>query len=93
MRANIYFVCSSSVFPSLSLSRPVHSLLHIHRARDVQSNSHADDHSDREEDDLMREECESSDEGVNVNAHTNENGTAIDYARSPKHNSENTNIG
>lgn len=41
----------------------------------------------------MREECESSDEGVNVNAHTNENGTAIDYARSPKHNSDNTNIG
>lgn len=41
----------------------------------------------------MREECESSDEGVNVNAHTNENGTAIDYARSPKHNTENTNIG
>lgn len=40
----------------------------------------------------MREECESSDEGVNVNAHTNENEAAIDYARSPKHNSDHTNL-
>lgn len=42
---------------------------------------------------MMREECESSDEGVNVNTHNGENGTAIDYARSPKHSSDNTGIG
>lgn len=50
----------------------------------LQSNSHADEHSDREEDDMMREECESSDEGVNLNAHSNENETALDFASSPK---------
>lgn len=59
----------------------------------LQSNSHADDHSDREEDDMMREECESSDEGVNLNAHTNETETALDFASSPKRSpSNNTNI-
>ncbi|XP_055323578.1 protein dead ringer isoform X3 [Sitodiplosis mosellana] len=57
------------------------------------SNSHADEHSDREEDDMMREECESSDEGVNLNAHTNETETALDFASSPKRSpSNNTNI-
>lgn len=58
----------------------------------LQSNSHADEHSDREEGDMMREECESSDEGVNLNAHTNENETALDFARSPKRSTDNTNI-
>lgn len=60
----------------------------------LQSNSHADEHSDREEDDMMREECESSDEGVNLNAHTNETETALDFANSsPKRSpSNNTNI-
>lgn len=56
----------------------------------LQSNSHADEHSDREEDDMMREECESSDEGVNLNAHTNETETALDFASSPKRSPSNT---
>lgn len=61
--------------------------------RFLQSNSHADEHSDREEDDMMREECESSDEGVNLNAHTNETETALDFANSPKRSpSNNTSI-
>ncbi|XP_031618009.1 protein dead ringer isoform X2 [Contarinia nasturtii] len=54
------------------------------------SNSHADEHSDREEDEMMREECESSDEGVNLNAHTNETETALDFATSPKRSPSNT---
>lgn len=39
---------------------------------------------------MIREECESSDEGVNLNAHTNENESALDYARSPKRTSSDT---
>lgn len=49
--------------------------------------SHVDEHSDREDD--MRD-CDSSDEGVNVNSHTNGTGNnGIDYSRSPDHNPDN----
>lgn len=52
-----------------------------------QSHSHADEHSDREEEDMIREECESSDEGVNVNSTANEN--PLDFAKTAKHSNNN----
>lgn len=50
-----------------------------------QSHSHADEHSDREEDDIIREDCESSDEGVNLNTHSNVNDNPLDFAKNSKH--------
>lgn len=44
--------------------------------------SHGDEQSDREDD--MRD-CESSDEGVNVNSHSMHGNNRIDYSRSPSH--------
>lgn len=44
--------------------------------------SHGDETSDRDDD--MRD-CESSDEGVNVNSHINDNNSGMDYPRSPPH--------
>lgn len=53
----------------------------------LQSHSHADEHSDREEDDMIREDCESSDEGVNLNSNANDN--PLDFAKNTKHSNNN----
>jgi hypothetical protein len=47
--------------------------------------SHIDEHSDREDD--IRD-CDSSDEGVNVNHQNNTLLSGMDFGRSPEHNSD-----
>jgi hypothetical protein len=47
--------------------------------------SHMDEHSDREDD--LRD-CDSSDEGVNVNHQNNTLMSGMDFGRSPEHNSD-----
>lgn len=54
----------------------------------IQLQSHGDDHSDREDD--LRD-CDSSDEGVNVNSHMNGN-NGMDYQRSPTHNTDSSHL-
>ncbi|XP_037050464.1 protein dead ringer-like [Bradysia coprophila] len=60
----------------------------VKKETESDANSHGDDHSDREDD--MRD-CDSSDEGVNVNSHMNGN-NGMDYQRSPTHNTDSSHL-